>query len=172
MDIPKDILVIMEKFGISEPPPVRMRARIGWDRYFMKIAELVAERSTCLSRNVGAVLVRDRRILATGYNGAPSGIPHCPFCIRKEIGVASGERHEICRGLHAEQNCLIQCARNGVSSEGSSIYVFGGTPCAICAKMLVNAGVREVLATEKYPDDLGLAFLDEAGVNVKIIGGE
>ncbi len=171
MDLPKDIAILLKRFGIAEPPPVVLRARKGWDEYFLGIAALVAERSTCLSRNVGAALVRDRRILATGYNGAPAGLPHCPFCIRKEAGIPSGERHELCRGLHAEQNCLIQCARNGVSSDGATIYVHGGTPCIICAKMLVNAGVRRVVATEKYPDELGLAFLEEAGVEVKVSGG-
>jgi len=171
VDLPKDIAVLLEQFGITEPPPVELRARKGWDEYFLGIAALVAERATCLSRNVGAVLVRERRILATGYNGAPAGLPHCPFCIRKLIGVPSGERHELCRGLHAEQNCLIQCARNGVSSDGATIYVWGGTPCVICAKMLVNAGVRRVVATEKYPDDFGLAVLEEADVEVKVQKG-
>jgi len=171
MDIPKDVALLMQRFGIAEAPPVKMRSRIGWDQYFLGIASLVAERSTCLSRNVGAVLVKDRRILATGYNGAPAGLVHCPFCIRKEAGIPSGERHELCRGLHAEQNCLIQCARNGVSTDGATIYVHGGTPCVICAKMLINAGVRHVVATERYPDDLGLAFLEEAGVAVKISEG-
>jgi len=171
MDLPKDIDILLKRFGIAEPPPVHLRTRKGWDEYFAAIAQLVAERSTCLSRNVGAVLVRDRLILATGYNGAPAGLAHCPFCIRKETGVPSGERHEICRGLHAEQNCLIQCARNGVSTDRATIYVFGGTPCAICAKMLINAGVRRVVATEKYPDELGLAFMETAGIEVKILGG-
>ena len=171
MDLPKDIAILLEQLGISETPPVQLRKRKSWDEYFMDIAALVAERSTCLSRNVGAVLVRDRRILATGYNGAPAGLPHCPFCIRKLSGVASGERHELCRGLHAEQNCLIQCARNGVSSNEATIYVWGGTPCVICAKMLVNAGVRRVVATEKYPDELGFAIMEEAGIEVKISGG-
>jgi len=171
MDLPHDIAILLKRFGISEPPPVRLRSRKGWDEYFLGIAALVAERSTCLSRNVGAVLARDRRILATGYNGAPAGLPHCPFCIRKELAVPSGERHELCRGLHAEQNCLIQCARNGVSTERATIYIFGGTPCVICAKMLINAGVQRVIATEEYPDELGLAFLEEAGAEVKILGG-
>ncbi|HUV86298.1 MAG TPA: dCMP deaminase family protein [bacterium] len=171
MDLPKDIAILLEQLGISETPPVRLRTRKSWDEYFTGIAALVAERSTCLSRNVGAVLVRERRILATGYNGAPAGLPHCPFCIRKLSNVPSGERHELCRGLHAEQNCLIQCARNGVSSNGAAIYVYGGTPCVICAKMLVNAGVRRVVATEKYPDELGLAIMEEAGIETKVIGG-
>ncbi|MGD8719756.1 MAG: dCMP deaminase family protein [Candidatus Zixiibacteriota bacterium] len=172
MDLPKDIAVLLERLGISETPPVELRKRKSWDEYFLAIAALVAERSTCLSRNVGAVLVRDRRILATGYNGAPAGLPHCPFCIRKLSGVPSGERHELCRGLHAEQNCLIQCARNGVSSNDSVLYVYGGTPCIICAKMLVNAGVRRVIATEEYPDAFGLAVLEEAGIETKITGGK
>jgi len=171
MDRPPAPRLKRGEFGISETPPVHLRTRKSWDEYFIDIATLVAERSTCLSRNVGAVLVRERRILATGYNGAPAGLPHCPFCIRKLSGVPSGERHELCRGLHAEQNCLIQCARNGVSSDGATIYVYGGTPCVICAKMLVNAGVRRVVATEKYPDELGLAIMEEAGIEIKVIGG-
>ena len=171
MTVPKDIASLLRRFGIPEPPPAPPRARKGWDEYFLGIAGLVAERSTCLSRNVGAVLVRDRLILATGYNGAPAGLSHCPFCIRRAVGAPSGERHELCRGLHAEQNCLIQCARNGVSTDGATLYVYGGTPCVICAKMLINAGVRRVVATEKYPDELGLAFLEEAGVDVEIVEG-
>lgn len=171
-NIPKDISLLLRRFNLAPPSAAPKRARKSWDEYFLSIARLVAERSTCLSRNVGAVLVNDRRILATGYNGAPSGLPHCPFCIRKELGVPSGERHELCRGLHAEQNCLIQCARNGVSSAGATIYVFGGTPCIICAKMLINAGVKRVVATEAYPDELGLAFLEEADVEVNVIGVE
>lgn len=170
--MPEDIRILLETAGITEPPETTLRSRIGWDEYFMRIAELVSERSTCLSRQVGSLLVRDRRILATGYNGAPSGIGHCPFCVRKLLGIPSGERHEICRGLHAEQNCLIQCARNGVSSADSTIYIFGGTPCIICAKMLINAGVAHVVCSEEYPDRLGPAFLAEAGVDIRVINIE
>jgi dCMP deaminase len=169
VDLPEDIRILLETAGINEPPEAAFRSRIGWDEYFMRIAELVSERSTCLSRQVGSVLVRNRLILATGYNGAPSGIEHCPFCVRKLLGIPSGERHEICRGLHAEQNCLIQCARNGVSSADSTIYIFGGTPCIICAKMLINAGVAHVVCSEEYPDRLGPAFLAEAGVDIRVI---
>ena len=142
------------------------------DAYFMEIAEVVASRSTCQRRHIGAVIVKGKQIVSTGYNGAPAGLPHCPFCIRELSNVPSGERHELCRGLHAEQNCLIQCARNGVSSNGATIYVYGGTPCVICAKMLVNAGVKRVVATEKYPDELGLAIMEEAGIETKVIGGD
>jgi dCMP deaminase len=169
VDLPEDIRILLETAGITEIPEASPRGRVGWDEYFMRIAELVSERSTCLSRQVGSVLVRDRRILATGYNGAPSEIEHCPFCVRKLLGVPSGERHEICRGLHAEQNCLIQCARNGVSSADSTLYVFGGTPCIICAKMLINAGVAHVVCSEEYPDRLGPSFLGEAGIDIRVL---
>lgn len=169
MDLPDDVKVLLETARITEIPAPAPRDRVGWDDYFMRIAELVSERSTCLSRQVGSVVVRDRRILATGYNGAPMGIAHCPFCVRKLLGVPPGERHEICRGLHAEQNCLIQCARNGVSSADSTIYIYGGTPCVICAKMLINAGVRHVVCSEEYPDRLGPAFLDAAGVDIRVL---
>jgi dCMP deaminase len=169
LDLPEDIKILLADAGIADVPAPAPRSRIGWDEYFMRIAELVSERSTCLSRQVGSVLVRDRRILATGYNGAPTGIEHCPFCIRNLLEVPSGERHEICRGLHAEQNCLIQCARNGVSSADSTIYIYGGTPCVICAKMLINAGVAHVVCSEEYPDRLGPAFLDEAGIDIRVI---
>ncbi len=167
-DLPKDIKVLLEQAGIEEIPPAQPRSRIGWDEYFMRIARLVSERSTCISRQVGAVLVRRRRILATGYNGAPSGLEHCPFCVRRAIGVPSGQRHEICRGLHAEQNCLLQCSYNGVASSDSVIYIYGGTPCVICAKMLINAGITEVVSSQEYPDPLGIAFLEEAGIGLRI----
>ncbi len=167
-DLPKDIEVLLEQAGIEEIPHFEPLSRMGWDEYFMRIAKLVSERSTCISRQVGAVLVRGRRILATGYNGAPSGLEHCPFCVRRAVNVPSGQRHEICRGLHAEQNCLLQCSYNGVASGDSTIYIFGGTPCIICAKMLINAGVREVVSSQEYPDPLGIAFLEEAGIELRI----
>ncbi|MFW5996270.1 MAG: deoxycytidylate deaminase, partial [Halanaerobiaceae bacterium] len=115
--------------------------RPGWDEYFMRMAELAAERSTCLRRQVGAVLVKDRRILATGYNGAPKGLAHCEKtgCLRQEKSVPSGQRHEICRGVHAEQNLIAQAAVHGVKSEGGIVYCTT-QPCVICAKLLINSG--------------------------------
>ncbi len=142
--------------------------RPAWDEYFMRIAFLVRERSTCLRRKVGAVAVKDKHILATGYNGAPSGIRHCSEtgCLREKLNVPSGQRHELCRGLHAEQNAIIQAALHGVSLQGSVMYVTN-QPCIICAKMLINAGIKEIIIAEGYPDELAEEFLDEAGVSVR-----
>lgn len=141
--------------------------RIGWDRYFMKIAEVVAERSTCLRRHVGAVLVKDKQILATGYNGAPKGLPHCEEvgCLRAKLKVPSGQRHELCRGLHAEQNAIIQAAVHGISIAGSVAYVTI-TPCVVCAKMLINASVNTIVVSEFYADKFALAMLQQAGVGL------
>ncbi|MFO8057323.1 MAG: cytidine/deoxycytidylate deaminase family protein [bacterium] len=143
-------------------------ARPGWDEYFVSITRLVASRSTCLRRSVGAIIVKDRRILTTGYNGAPSGLPHCreTGCLREERGVPSGERAEICRGLHAEQNAIIQAARHGVCIEGSSLYCTN-QPCLICAKMLINAGIVEIVYEDGYPDPLAEKMLEEAQVRVR-----
>src|SRR3989338_9406064 len=123
-----------------------MKKRPGWDEYFLGLADLVSKRATCLRRSVGAVLVKDKRILATGYNGAPSGITHCEItgCLREKLKIPSGERHELCRGLHAEQNCLLQAALYGISLKDSILYCTN-EPCIICTKMLINAGVREVV---------------------------
>jgi len=144
---------------------IRKIKRPAWDEYFMKVAFLVCERSTCLRRRVGAVLVKDRQILATGYNGAPKGISHCEVtgCLREKLGVPSGQRHEICRGLHAEQNVILQAATFGVSTKESSLYVTS-TPCSICAKMIINAGIKEVIIENEYPDKMAIEFLKEAGV--------
>ena len=143
--------------------------RPDWDEYFMAIAELVSSRSTCLRRYVGAVLVKEKRILATGYNGAPSGIPHCKEvgCIREKMKVPSGERHELCRGLHAEQNVIIQAAYHGVSIKGSILYVTCH-PCSVCAKMIINAGIREVVIKDTYPDKIAAELLNEAGVKIRV----
>jgi len=139
-----------------------------WDRYFMSLARRVASRSTCLRRRVGAVLVLGNRVLATGYNGAPSGLPHCEElgCLRDMLGVPSGERQELCRALHAEQNALIQAAIHGVSVKGATIYCTH-RPCITCAKMLINAGVRRVVYEGGYPDELAEGLLREAGVRVE-----
>lgn len=142
--------------------------RISWDEYFMNIAYLVSQRSTCLRRKVGAVLVKEKRILATGYNGAPSGLPHCDTvgCLREKLKVPSGERHELCRGLHAEQNVLLQCAYYGIPVEGSVLYVTF-SPCSICAKMIVNVKIREVVFGESYPDNMALEFFVAGGVKLR-----
>ena len=139
--------------------------RLSWDEYFMSIAYLVSYRSTCLRRKVGAVLVKEKRILATGYNGAPSGLPHCETtgCLREKLKVPSGERHELCRGLHAEQNVILQCAYYGISTKDSILYLTD-TPCGICAKMIVNAKIRKVVHHGFYPDKLALEILQQGKV--------
>lgn len=141
--------------------------RPDWDEYFLKIADLVSERSTCLRRRVGAVLVKEKRILSTGYNGAPSGVPHCleVGCLREKMRIPSGERHELCRGLHAEQNAIIQAAYHGVSVKDSILYVTCH-PCSVCAKMIINAGIRKVIISQGYPDSLAATMLKEGGVEV------
>lgn len=142
-----------------------MDERISWVHYFMKIATVVQERSTCLRRKVGAVLVRDNQILATGYNGAPKGVSHCSTtgCLREQLNIPSGERHELCRGTHAEQNAIIEAAYNGVSIKNSTLFctLF---PCSICAKMLINAGVKVIYYAFGYPSDLAVQLLTEAGI--------
>lgn len=142
--------------------------RPSWDEYFLELARLVSKRSTCLRRQVGAVLVKDKKILTTGYNGAPSGIRHCTDigCLRKKMKIPSGERHELCRGLHAEQNVLLQAALVGTSTKGSTLYITN-QPCMICAKMLINAGIKEIVIADGYPDKLAKDFLREARIKVK-----
>ncbi len=149
-------------------PPAAPRARPSWDQYFLRIALDVSERATCRRRRVGAVLVRDKRILATGYNGAPRGVPHCleAGCLREALGVPSGQRHELCRGVHAEMNALLQCALHGVAADGSVMYCTS-TPCSLCSKMLINAGVRRVVYLGEYPDEMGRDLLREAGVELQ-----
>lgn len=144
-----------------------MPGRPSWDEYFIEITRQVATRSTCLRRQVGAVIVKDKRILATGYNGAPSGFAHCSEtgCLREQLGIPSGERQEICRGLHAEQNAIIQAALHGVSVAGADIYITH-QPCITCAKMIINAGIRKVIALDSYPDELARSFLEQAGIEL------
>jgi dCMP deaminase len=150
------------------PDPRRARRRPSWDEYFLQLAVQAATRSTCLRRQVGAVLVRDKRVLATGYNGAPRGITHCldVGCLREEMQVASGERHELCRAIHAEQNAVIQAAVHGVAIEGATLYCTHH-PCVLCAKILINCGVREIHYLEGYPDELSAAMFTEAGVSLR-----
>jgi len=141
--------------------------RLDSDEYFLKIASVVAERSTCRRHHVGAVAVRDKHILATGYNGAPSGARDCLElgCLRDEMNIPSGTRHEICRGIHAEQNVIIQAGLHGISLEGSAIYATH-TPCILCAKMLVNAKVKKLVTFGSYNDDEFIRLFREAGIEV------
>lgn len=143
-------------------------SRPSWPEYFMSIAKLVSTRSTCLRRAVGAILVKDKRILATGYNGAPTGIRHCKDtgCLREKLGIKSGERHELCRGLHAEQNVIIQAAYYGISTQGTTLYSTH-KPCIICSKMLINAGVKKIVFLNGYPDPLADEMLAEANIELE-----
>ena len=143
--------------------------RPSWDEYYLEIAVLIAGRSTCLRRKVGALLVKDKRILTSGYNGAPTGMKHCSEvgCIRQLHNIPSGERHELCRGLHAEQNAIIQAAKHGISIEGSTVYCTT-QPCIICAKMLINSGIKEIVFEESYPDELTEGMLAESGVATRL----
>jgi dCMP deaminase len=136
-----------------------------WDEYFMNIVDMVKTRSTCMRRQVGAVIVRDKRILTTGYNGTPSGLKHCGEvgCLRDELKIPSGERHELCRGIHAEQNAIIQAAVFGVSVQNSTIYV-NLSPCILCTKMIINAGITRIVTKEAYNDSLALKMLEESGI--------
>lgn len=146
--------------------------RPDWDEYFMEMAVLTAKRSTCLRRQVGAVIVKDKHIVATGYNGAPRGVAHCDEkggCLRQQMNVPSGERHELCRALHAEQNAIIQAAVQGNSIEGASIYVTN-QPCVICAKMIINAGIEKIYIKDSYPDKMAEEIINEAGIEVIMLG--
>lgn len=141
--------------------------RPSWDEYFMNIVELVKTRSTCLRRQVGALIVKDKRILATGYNGAPVGCKHCLEigCLRDKLEVPSGQRHEICRATHAEQNAVAQAAYSGVSVKDGVIYVTT-QPCVLCAKLAINAGISKIVFKGDYPDELSMELLKEAGLRV------
>ena len=152
----------------STSPPKKINKRPDWDTYFMDIVELVSKRSTCCRRAVGSGLVRDHRILATGYNGAPSKLKHCLDigCLREQLKIPSGERHELCRGLHAEQNAVIQAALHGVNTKGSTLYCTNH-PCVICAIMIINAGVVRIVIRDGYHDKLAAQMLKEAGIIVK-----
>ncbi len=142
--------------------------RPSWEIYFMGITKLVAKRATCLRREVGAIIVKDRHIVATGYNGPPKGVPHCDEiggCLREKMNIPSGERHEICRAVHAEQNAIIQAAKTGINIEGSDMYITT-QPCFICAKMMINAGIKRIFIDQGYPDALATEILKEAGVKI------
>lgn len=148
-----------------------MSNRPTWDEYFMEMAELARQRSTCLRRGVGAVIVKDNRVIATGYNGVPKGIRHCEEtgCLRQQLNVPSGKMHELCRGLHAEQNAIIQAACMGSSIEGGTLYCTT-QPCVICTKMIINAGIKRVVIKESYPDELAQELAKEAGLVIDVMG--
>ena len=146
--------------------------RPSWDNYFMGITGLVATRSTCTRRKVGAIIVRDKRILCSGYNGAPSGIAHCNVtgCLRAQLKIPSGEKHELCRGVHAEQNAIIQAACYGIAVQGASLYCTNH-PCSICAKMIINAGIVAVYYGQSYNDSMAAEMFAQAGVILTHIDG-
>lgn len=156
--------------GEEEAVGAGVGPRPSWDQYFMAIADMVRTRSTCLRRQVGAIVVKDKRILSTGYNGAPKGMKHCSEigCLREAADVPSGERHELCRGIHAEQNAIVQAAAFGVSIQGSTLYCTH-FPCVLCTKMLINAGIRKLVAARAYPDPLSREMLDEAGIEINLM---
>ena len=156
-------------------PPLKQRKtksvhspRPTWEEYFMDITHLVAKRSTCLRRQVGSLLVKDKKILATGYNGAPSRLAHCldVGCLREQLGIPSGERHELCRGLHAEQNAIIQAAYHGVGIQGATLFCTNH-PCIICSKMIINAGIEKIVYDEGYADKLAEKMLKESGIRIE-----
>ena len=138
-----------------------------WDEYFLKMAFLVAERSTCRRHHVGAIIVKNRQVLTTGYNGAAKNIEDCMElgCLRDKLKIQSGQRHEICRAIHAEQNAIIQAGVHGVNIHDAILYCTHN-PCIICAKMIVNAGIKRVVTGSDYPDEFNLVLdlFDEAGV--------
>jgi dCMP deaminase len=170
------ILIILLKFNkmiilLSNSyysPLIFMGERPSYDEYFMEMANVVSKRSTCLRRKVGALLVKDKHILSTGYNGAPKGLKHCSEvgCLREELNVPPGERHELCRGLHAEQNAIIQAAVFGISIKNSVLYCTN-TPCVVCVKMLINAGVKEIVYSGEYPDELAKKMLNESDIKIR-----
>ena len=141
-------------------------SRISWDEYFMEMAVLASKRSTCLRRKVGAVLVKENQVLATGYNGAPKGLKNCcdiGQCLRNKLNIPSGQRHELCRAVHAENNAITQCAVNGVSCKGATLYVTA-SPCSMCLKQIINAGIVKVIALELYPDELSKILMEESNI--------
>lgn len=138
-----------------------------WDEYFMNLLDVIQTRSTCLRRQVAAVIVKDKQIISTGYNGSPRGIKHCDEvgCLREKMDIPSGERHELCRGTHAEQNAIIQASLHGVSIDKADIYITC-SPCVLCTKMLINSGIKRIVYRGDYPDTLSLEMLNEAGVEL------
>ncbi|MDR0880497.1 MAG: cytidine/deoxycytidylate deaminase family protein [Clostridioides sp.] len=145
--------------------------RPSWDEYFMEIAEVVKKRSTCTRRQIGAVIVKDKQILTTGYNGAPRGLKHCDEvgCLRDKLNIPSGQRHELCRSMHAEQNAIVQAAYHGISIKDSVLYVTA-QPCALCAKMCINAGIKRIVYSGEYPDQFSLELLGESNIELVKFG--
>jgi dCMP deaminase len=141
--------------------------RPDWNDYFMSISILISKRSTCIRRKVGAIIVKDKRILATGYNGVPTGITHCNEigCLREKLNVPSGKMHELCRGLHAEQNAIIQAAYHGVAIKGADLYCTN-QPCVICTKMIINAGIKNIYYKDPYHDELSIEMLKETDISL------
>ena len=160
----------MNKAPPKKPPSGNKHLRPSWDRYFMDIAVLVSSRTTCLRRQVGAVIVKDKRLLSTGYNGAPVGLKHCAEigCLRQKLGVKSGEKHELCRAIHAEQNAIIQAATFGVPLLGASIYITH-FPCVLCSKMIINAGIKRIVYSHGYPDQMSQDILKEAKLKTELL---
>lgn len=150
--------------------PKHIRTRPTVDQYFTAMAELVSTRSTCLRRQFGCVIVQNGHAISTGYNGAPKGMPHCIEigCLRDDLNIPSGTQHEICRGVHAEQNAIIQCAIHGESTKDATLYVTG-YPCKICAKMIINAMINRVVISGSYSDTEGIDLMKEAGLDVSIM---
>lgn len=151
-----------------------MEKRMNWDEYFMRIALLTANRATCIRRKVGAVIVKDNRIIATGYNGAPKGIRHCTDineCLREKLNIPSGKNAELCIASHAENNAIIQCALSGTSPNGATIYVTT-SPCSMCLKTLINAGIKRIVTLEPYPDDLSTKLIKESEIEYEYISLE
>ena len=146
-------------------------ARPTWDKYFLDIATVVARRTSCLRHTVGAVIVRDNRILTTGYNGAPSGMKDCLQlgCLRDELGIESGKNIEICRALHAEQNAIILAGHHGVILKGGTIYTTH-FPCILCTKMIINSGIKRVVSIERYADAVSYSLLEEVGITYEVVG--
>ncbi len=155
--------IIESKSEIAETK----ESRPSWEEYFMQITHLVASRATCIRRKVGAILVKDKRILSTGYNGAPKNLAHCSQvgCLRNKLKIPSGQRQEICRGLHAEQNAIIQAALYGINIKGATLYCTI-QPCITCSKMLINAGIKKIVFQGEYPDPLAREMLKEAGIEL------
>lgn len=142
-----------------------------WDEYFMEMATVAAKRSTCLRRSVGAVIVKNKQILASGYNGTPMGLPHCEEvgCLREQLKVPSGKCHELCRGVHAEQNAITQAAYHGVSVKGATLYCTH-QPCVVCTKMLINAGIERIVYANPYPDELAQEMMGQSKIHIEIFG--
>lgn len=150
-----------------------MKKRPSWQQYFMRMAFLASTRSTCLRRAVGAALVRDNQLISTGYNGSPKLSPHCAEvgCLRAQQHIPSGEKHELCRGVHAEQNAIIQAAINGSSTRNAELYCTH-QPCSICARMIINAEIKRVYVAQSYPDELAIQLLREAGIELLLLDHE